>query len=841
MNMNAEAVVGSQVRGRREALGLTRKELAHRVGCSIETVRKIESGERHPSRQIADLLAQVLSLDGQTASAPPTNLPAPLTSFIGRASELATLQNWLREKDARARLLTLTGPPGVGKTRLSIEAALAGRDAFPDGVFFVELAPISSAELVPSAIAQALGVREAPGRTLLESIGIFLRDQRALLVLDNFEHVTHAALAVITILSSAPHVKVIATSREALRVRGERIFAVEPLGLPSSPGSKSAGSLMAFSGVALFVERAREVQTDFALTHNNAEAVAELCTRLDGLPLAIELAASRINIVSPQRMLAQRFDGASPDLTLTGEGPRDLPLRQQTLHNEIEWSYWLLEPEQQRVFRGLGVFSGGFSLQAVNEILNDGRDGEAILASLVQKNLVRLSREADGEPRFSLLETIREYALQQATTLGELERIRQKHADHFLEFTEAVWPKLYCSEMISWLDLLDLEHPNLRLTLDWYHSLNDSRSLLRLATLLSRFWYQRGHFSEGRKWLGIGLNLPSDDPRLRAHALCAASSLAWRMSDHEEAMILAQDGLQLFQESSDVCGIALALGTLGLVWFLRGDLVSARQLLSDGIAQVPNLVQMPQLLAFALGTLANIEISRGGNDAARQVAEYGLQLHRDKGELSQQAWCLYILGWLVMSDGDFQRATHLHAEGLTIARALDDKSVIGAILCQLGEIRRYQGDAEGAEVFYSEALEHFQRIGDRSDASWAWLCLGNSALLAGRLSEALTRVKASVRLRRETHTYRGVANVWLSLARIRVDLGQIESAARWLGTTQAALRQVGQRFNNLEQAEYNAATTAVRLRLDAQTFAQAWAQGEAMTHEQAIATALAAE
>ncbi|HSH78927.1 MAG TPA: adenylate/guanylate cyclase domain-containing protein, partial [Herpetosiphonaceae bacterium] len=442
----------------------------------------------------------------------PNNLPVQSTPLIGREQAVAALRDLLLRPGVR--LVTLTGPGGTGKTRLGLQVAADLLDHFEHGVYFVNLAPISDPALVASAIAQPVAVREHGGKPLLESLKDYLRDKHLLLLLDNFEQVTAAAPLVADLLAAAPRLSVLVTSREVLHLYGEHDVAVLPLTLPDPGHPMPLERLTQYEAVRLFIERAQAARSDFAVTNENAPAVAEICYRLDGLPLAIELAAARIRLLPPQAML-QRLTSR---LRLLIGGARNLPERQQTLRGAIAWSYDLLEQDEQTLFRRLAVFVGGFGLDAVEAVCNVPGDLDVdvldAVESLVGKSLLREAAAAD-EPRLGMLETIREYALERLDQGGEADETRRRHAAYFLQVAEEAEPQLAGRQQIAWLNRLELEHDNLRAALRWAIDCGDAATALRLVGSLSRFWHDRGYAGEGRQWLAQALALPGATAHVR--------------------------------------------------------------------------------------------------------------------------------------------------------------------------------------------------------------------------------------------------------------------------------------------------------------------------------------
>ncbi|HSH81837.1 MAG TPA: adenylate/guanylate cyclase domain-containing protein, partial [Herpetosiphonaceae bacterium] len=453
----------------------------------------------------------------------PNNLPLQLTPFIGRERELAAVCE--RLLDVTTRLVTLTGPGGTGKTRLALQVAADLLDHFANGVWFVDLAPIADPSLLVSTIATALGVRETGGQSLLDSLKAYLREKQLLLVLDNFEQITAVADQVAALLAAAPALKVLVTSRVPLHVRGEHEYAVPPLPLPDRAAGTSPDRLSQYEAVRLFIDRARDVQAAFAVTNTNAPAVAEICHRLDGLPLAIELAAARVKLLSPEAIL-QRLDRP---LKLLSGGARDLHTRQQTLRATIDWSYNLLAPKEQTLFRRLGVFTGGFDLAAVDAVCGTGDEAGDVfdtVAALVDNSVVRPVETLDGEPRFTVLETIREYALERLEAAGETGGLRRHHVEYFLLLAERGDLELRGPNELAWLNRLETEHDNLRAALQWTLDQREAELGLRLVGALTLFWRYRGHWSEGHAWLERLLAVgDAAAPAVRARALAGAGNI----------------------------------------------------------------------------------------------------------------------------------------------------------------------------------------------------------------------------------------------------------------------------------------------------------------------------
>jgi predicted ATPase/class 3 adenylate cyclase len=501
----------------------------------------------------------------------PTNLPAPLTSFVGRQKELARVKDLLLQ----TRLLTLTGPGGCGKTRVAIEAATGLLPSFSDGAFFVDLAPVSDPDLVPSSIASAVDVREEPTRPILETLREALRDREMLLVLDNFEQILRGAPIITELLAGAPRLRALVTSRAALHVSGEQELEVPPMALPDGQ-DLSPDRLTEYESVALFEQRARGVDPDFAVTEGNAATVAEICRRLEGLPLAIELAASRIKFLSPSAML----DRLQQRLAFLAGGAKDQPARQRALRETIRWSFDLLDHDEQVVFSRLAAFPGGWTIEAGEAVANPDRELDTdtldALGSLVDKSLVRKQHDPTAA-RFRMFETIREFGLRQLEEAGESEAIHRRHAEHFMRLAEGAEPDLTTRDP-GRLNRLETEHDNIRAALRWSIHTGEADLGLRMVGAMWRFWQMRDHLAEGRRWTEVVLRLPTAAARTaaRAKALLAAGSLAYYLRDTDAVRGFYEESLAISRELGDRQGEAEGMYNLGFACMLSGDLRAAK-------------------------------------------------------------------------------------------------------------------------------------------------------------------------------------------------------------------------------------------------------------------------
>jgi predicted ATPase/DNA-binding CsgD family transcriptional regulator len=653
------------------AEGLSNREIAEELFVALGTVKwynkQIYSKLGVHSRTAAVVRARgARLLDAQPgpparpAITPEHNLPAQITSFVGREREIAQVRQLL----ATARLLTLTGPPGTGKTRLGLRVAAEVLDHFADGVFFVDLAPISDPQLVASTIAHVLGIRDIGGQPLLDTVKNHLRKKRLLLVLDNFEQIVGAAPLVGDLLSASPGLKALVTSREPLQVYGEQEYPVPPLALPDLDRPEPLRALSQYEAVELFVQRARAARPDFAITDEDVPAVAEICVRLDGLPLAIELAAARSKLLSPE-MMRRRLE--SRLVALTG-GARDVPARLRTLRGAIDWSYDLLDADEKTLFARLAVFQGGRTVEAVDDVCGHGLAIDVVdgLESLLYKSLLRQEEGLDGEPRFFFLETIHEYARERLEESGEAETMQRRHADYFVALAERAAPKLHGARQDYWSVRLRVEHDNLRTALAWSLGGADAELGLRLVGALREFWYSGGYIAEGLRWTECALEIAEDaPPALRARALNAAGLLAFAQGDHERGTLLHREALALSREVDDRLNSAWALV------FLGGHLTGFPDAYyEEGIA----------------------------------LCEEGLVLFRELDLKPGIARALNVLGELARLDGDYERAQRAYGECLAVSRQTGDRHREAIMLGNLGYIAYHQGDYERAEALTMEAL-----------------------------------------------------------------------------------------------------------------------------------------
>jgi predicted ATPase/class 3 adenylate cyclase len=687
---------------------VTRKMVEHTLpdGATLRDLSRHRLKDIERPQHLYDLVIAGLPSDFpavRTLEARPTNLPSQRTSFVGREREVAEVTNLL----AKTRLLTLTGPGGTGKTRLALKVALEHLDRFSDGVFFADLSPIVDPALVPSAIAQALVVREEAGRDVLDTLADHVRDRHLLLVVDNSEQVIEAGGAITHLLDAARRLTVLATSRAPFHLSGEHEYQVFPLAVPDPGEVEDLDMLTRSEAVMLFTERAEAIRPGFQVTSHNASAVAQIAARLDGLPLAIELAASRLNVLSPETLL----DRLGQRLPLLTSGPRDLPERQRTLRSTIEWSHDLLGVEEQRLFARLGTFNGGWSLETAEAICAPGLKSSVLdgLDKLVDQSLVRPGAGPD-QSRFTMLETIREFAVERLAASGEEDELRRRHADHFKELAEGAKQHLMLEDRVVWLTRLEDEHDNVRGALDWAKRTRNADTGLRTAAAIWRFWQQRGHLAEGRRRLEELLSLPGSAARttLRAQGLSALGGIAYWQNDYPTTRAAYEEAVDIARELGDPELLASALLDLSYISFLDQDTEGAEAILREALA-VAEDADDRVLRAELFSSMAFVEVARGNPVAALEPYRTAIEILRQEGA----AW---------------QAANHLTG---------------------LAMISRAAGEPDAAKGYLREALETFAQASDMLSTSMALRGLALVANDEGLHERAARLLGAAARIREE--------------------------------------------------------------------------------------------
>jgi predicted ATPase/DNA-binding SARP family transcriptional activator len=826
----------------------------------------------------------------------PQNLPAQSTSLIGREQELARARE-LAGRDA-VRLITFTGPGGMGKTRLALQLAAELLEEYPDGAFFVDLASITDPQRVIAAIAQVFSLRETADQPLADQVKAYLRRRHLVMLLDNFEQVLPAAPAVAELLTAAPQLKILVTSREALRLRAEHEFPVPRLQLPDRSDELSVEGLTQYASVALFIERALALNPHFAVTNDNAPAVTEICHRLEGLPLAIELAAARVKLFSPNTLL-DRLDSR---LTLLVNGPRDLPARQQTLRDAIAWSYNLLDEAEKTLFRHLSVFVNGCTLEAAEAVCRLD-DAAALglpegLTSLVNKNLLRCEEAGGAGPRFAMLETIREYARECLAESGEMSHLQQQHAEYSARWTEEAIPSSQRGADAQWLNRCRGENDNLRAALAWTlerGTLPAEQGVtelgLRLAGNLGRFWEAGGHWSEGREWLERLLALSDATSRTatRARALYSLGVLLSRIEEHETALTLCTESLEIWRELGaraeiaqclirvsglhrffthyelsrthleqavtlhqalgDPEGVTIALQALGGQAFHLGDLDEASRLWGDCAARCRELGLPPNR---HLGNLSIIARYRGEVDNSRRLLEECLELEKASQRHNGNAGTLNALADTAYHQGDLRAAADYWEQALPLSRLQEHLSTKAKPLQGLGCLARLRGELDLARSFFEEAFDILEGLSPESVARGenmgrVWMGMAQVACDQGDLAAARSAYRESVswwqrwvwpKALPKFGPKVSIAACLEGLAIVAAKAGQFETAARAFSAAAAPREALDVRPPQPEAAERDRWIGVVRAALGDEAFAAVWQQGHPMSLEQAVAEAL---
>ncbi len=769
---------------------------------AIERCLEKEPDKRYVStRDLARELAAMRDRFSEKSARPiesrPSNIPAQRTPFVGQQKEVAAARELLLRPDVR--LLTVTGPGGIGKTRLAVEVAGGLMEHFPGGIHFVPLSALTDPGLLASVIVQTLGIREAGAQSSLEVLKKVLLDSASmLLLLDNFEHLMQAAPTVAELLAMSPKLKILVTSRAALHVYGEHEFPVPALAVPDLQAMPAPEVLSQFPAIALFVQRALAAKPDFELDPQNASAVIEICARLDGLPLAIELAAARVKVLSPAAM---RTRLASRLQLLTG-GARDLPQRQQTLRSAIDWSYDLLNPAEQRLFRRLSVFVGGCTLEGVEAVCDTKGDLDLDLldgmASMVDKSLLQQIEQANAEPRFAMLETIREYAREKLETSQEEARTKRAHAAYCLVLAEEEVTEQTRAE---WLDRFALEHDNFRAALEWLTQTRDAEWGLRLGSALFRFWEAREYLAEGRDRLAKLLDMQgaSAPTKSRGRALFAAGVLAGEQRDYAAAGTLMKQSLEVARQLKDTQAVAVCLNALAVHARDQGNLALAHSLFQESLV-----------------------------------------LWRELRDLLAIARALSNMASVLKLQGDFEHAGSLYAECLAIFQGLEDRAGVAWSLNYQGDVARGQGDRAGALALYEQALAIFREINDRWGIAGTLADLGTLASEQRDSPGAHALYRESLRIFQELEHKRGTARLLECFACSAAAEFQAERSLRLAGAAAALRQNIGAPLTPAEQAKLEAVLDPARQSLSNTASAMAWLEGWDMPVEKAVADVLIA-
>jgi predicted ATPase len=781
----------------------------------------------------------------------PGNLPTPLTPLINRNREVAAIGACLERADVH--LLTLVGPPGIGKTRLGLHVAGMWQNQFRDGVYFVALAPIRDPALVLPAIAHTLGIKNGE-QLVIEALRAALSDRQMLLILDNFEQVISAAPRIAELLRAAPKAKALVTSRAALHLSGEHLFVVPPLDWPDPRNLPPLEQLAGMPAVELFTSRMQAIRPDFALTQENVRVVAEICAGLDGLPLALELAAARGRLFSPQALL-ERLRGASGPTALRFliDGPRDLLVHQQTLRGTIDWSYDLLDQHERALLMRLAVFVGGCTEEAAeavaaelrieNEELKKDRDNDTFsivdgLMALADKSLLKYESGPDETPRFIMLETIREYAYEQLEASGQADQARRRHAAYFLRLVEAAERELRGLRQEHWFARLEAEDNNIWATLEWLVD-DDIVSGLRLACSLQPFWHARGYLNEGRSWIEAALARCDGcgvSDSARARALCTAGFLAFHQGDLARTMTLSESSLALYRALGEQRGIADALHNLAGVAFMRNEYARARELFGECLALYRALEDRSEI-AQMLKNLGLIAKDQGDFALATVFYHESLTIRRELGDKRGVAQSLFNLSVVAYWQGDYAGASELSEQGLAFYRELGDKMGAAYALDTLGMARCKQGAHELAMQLLEESLLMFRELGDQFGIALLLTDMGGVALARNHTEQAARLYSEALALSWTIGDKRRVAFCMEGLA-MAAGPRCAPHAARLFGAAEALRAAIGAPLPPSERADYQHGLAAACAG-DPQAFAVALDAGKEMELERAVAYALA--
>jgi predicted ATPase/class 3 adenylate cyclase len=788
-----------------------------------------------------------LVISGLPADFPPlrtldtrhNHLPLQPTSLIGREPEVAEISALLQQPEMR--LLTLLGPGGIGKTRLAIAVATQMRSFFVGGTCFVGLAALSDPQLVVPTIARELGLKESGNRPPLEQVQALVGEQPFLLVLDNFEQLVAAAEVLEELLAACPGLSILVTSRAVLHLAAEQVVPVTPLALPSLSTSDHE-AIAESAAVTLFVQRARNILPSFQLTPTNARAIAEVCVRLDGLPLAIELAAARVKLLPPRALLAR----LSQRLHLLTGGPRSLPVRQQTLRSTIQWSYDLLGPQEQALFHLLSVFVDGWQLSAAEALCQDTGQADLdvlnTLSALLDNSLIQSSEEGAEEPRFLMLQTVREFGLERLTASGELERTRVAHAHYFLALAEQAEPELHGPNQARWVARLEHEHDNLREALEWaLEKVRDEQAAerreigMRLGAALKEFWMILGHYREARTFLERALAVSEGThTALRARVLRAIASVADCQGDIDRIEVVAKLSLALSRELEDTCGIAESLGSLAAAAWLRGKIVEAVSLHEEQV-RLLRQVGEPGEVAEALFPLAEHVSTHGEYARGQALFEEALQLFRQAGnELWVGGTLVHSASWLWFTLGDLATMRQRFQEGQALITKVGDRAWSAECVWVAALLALSEGEPERASSLAQESLSIYREMGDPWYSAWLLHLLGRIEIQRGELPAARTYYQQSLALNRQ------VGEKWMTpfnlegLASVVATQGALRWAAQLWGAAEALREAIDVPRLPVDRVGYEQAVGAAWAQLGEGAFASAWQEGWMMKLEQVI-------
>lgn len=849
---------GELLRRHRLGAGLSQEELADRAGMSARGVSDLERGAtRYPHRETGRLLAEALKLSGEerevflSAGRRPAHGPAagtgrgprrtvpladPGTPLFGREAEIAACLSILRRADAR--LLTLTGPGGIGKSRLALQVATDLAFEF-NQVAFIDLAPLEDHHLVVPTVARSVGVQETADGPLWDGLVARLADKPSLLILDTCERVLEAARDVADLLANCPPLKIVATSRVPLRLRPERRVRVDPLAFPDPERLPPLAELATVPSVALFVDRAQAADHEFVLSSDNAPLVAAICCRLEGLPLALELAAARVDD-APLAVIRHELEAG---FSVLADGPRDLPARQQSIWATLRWSYRELSAEEQRAFRCAHVFAGGCTPEAgaaAAGVFTDQTDeADRLFSSLASAHLLEARTLPDGARRYRLADVVREFARNVADEFDESAAAHARHAAFFRDFAEASEIALDGAGQRQALDRIELEHDNLRAALRWSIGNGKAETALRIGGALWTFWEMRGYFTEGREWLEATLAMGEPVPvPVRAKALLAAAGLADAQGDYDQAITFYEQAIPLWEAEGDLSGLARSLNNLGVVFDSRGEYERAGALYARALA-LHRAGYEPSRVAVVLNNLGVLDFARGNYEQAAAHHEESLALRRAAQDDSGTAASLVNLSAAMSGLGDEGRAEVLMKDALSTYRSLGDRFGAAAALLNLAIFAERRGEIEPARRLAEEALALQRELGDKFMTATLLALLADLFSQQGMYDEAFQRLRESLEFRREIGNAIGIGGCLNGLATIAGALGDPERAVSWRATARAIAEGIGHQTHPIEAAVDERRLDALREELGERDFMRAWTRGRIMALETAAAEALA--
>jgi len=841
---------GEWLRKKRRALDMSRQALADQAGCAEITLRRIEGGTLKPSKELAAILLEKVGIpkseldswiqfarghsglpSSETKTVEPqqkTNLPAALTSLIGREKELADIMGLLE----RHRLVTLVGTGGVGKTRLSIKVGEHQISSFRDGVWLVELAPLTDPNLIEQTINSALGIPLTGAIPVIEIIINYLRSRTALLILDNCEHLLDASAQLTDILlKNCPQLKILVTSREAMGIMGEATYIVPALTLPNE--NEIMDTFRDFGSVRLFEERAQLAKFDFSLTMENASFVAQICHRLDGIPLALELAAVQLGQFSPAEIAEKLEDSFR---ILTGGSRTALP-RQQTIRASIDWSWDLLSEDERVLLRRLSVFAGGWTLEAAQAVC--GGESLALINSLVKKSLVGANQDSGSKKRFVFHEVIRQYAHEKLIEAGEAELHQKAHLDYFVSMAERADVQLHVIDQTFWFEWLGNELPNLRAALGFSYKHN-SVAAIRLSGALGWFWYRRGLLAEGRSWYEKILGVRQMDglsADIFSKAFYGAGLIAHFQADYVYARKMLEQSLMLAQQQENLNGMAHAHAMLGLAFVWQGDFLKAEQHALESI-EIFRTSGGGWGHAFALNTVGFAALLRGDYARAQPAFEESVSRARAAGDRYISSYPLSNLGIMAYQQGNLVQGRELLEESLAIGQEAQDPTEIEWCMTELGHIARLQGDFARATELFEAALEHSQTMGLETGVAVTSRGLGDVAVRIGEYQKAQALFRKSLILFESHGDVRNVIYCLRSFAALASAISVWDLAVKLLAVVDSQLKAMGISMSPVDQISFDEIVDEVRRTMSELEFDRLWRRGAEIPLPDAIALIL---